>query len=321
VADSFVVRHLLSFHDGPATIRGANVRLFQGRRRPVLALSFSADSRHLAVADGAGLTVLDVAATKAVKQDLGCMRGPTLAVYLPDGRVVVGGSDDLSVFVEPTVSGGFVGFYPNVLPGPVLGLSASADGVRLVGVGGELRSWTMTDRLPKHSWRAGPPRDETFGAAAISPSGRSVVVGRFKLGQAGGRLDVYDARSGRWLRQLTDALAGPGPLCWSPDGTAVATLSDRRLALFAAADGRKLAEATNAGRHALSSLVFDPAGRFLLVGCLDGTVRRHDPTSGAMTRSEAWRLEKVRSMAIAPDGKTAAAGGNRGQVALWDVGE
>jgi WD40 repeat protein len=54
---------------------------------------------------------------------------------------------------------------------------------------------------------------------------------------------------------------------------------------------------------------------------MDGTVILWDVPGGALRRSFDWGVGKLRTVAFAPDGMTAAAGGDSGQIVLWDVGE
>jgi WD40 repeat protein len=154
---------------------------------------------------------------------------------------------------------------------------------------------------------------------AGSPDGQTVAIVRFFAGRGAGQLDLHAADTGHQFRTLTDAyLDRAEPFAWSPDGTVLAGLAHRRLAVFAE-DGRRVAEVVNEGRQALSCLAFEPTGRFLLVGCLDGTVRVYAPSSGAVLASYAWPVDRVRSVAVSPDGTLAAAGGDKGQVVVWDV--
>jgi WD40 repeat protein len=53
----------------------------------------------------------------------------------------------------------------------------------------------------------------------------------------------------------------------------------------------------------------------------DGMVRFWDPVSGRELRSLSWGIGKVYAAAFSPDGLTCAAGGEKGQVVIWDVDE
>ena len=51
----------------------------------------------------------------------------------------------------------------------------------------------------------------------------------------------------------------------------------------------------------------------------DGTVRRWEVASGRAAGVLDWSVGKITAVAVAPDGLTAAAGGEKGQIVLWDV--
>jgi WD40 repeat protein len=202
----------------------------------------------------------------------------------------------------------------------VSSLAVSPDGARLYATATDLHCWVVTGHVPARAWVTAPEADTFFCHAALSPDGARLAVTLWSIGRHP-KLVLYDAASGERAGALGDYPFGQsGPLAWSPDGALLVALVPLRLAAFGAADGlrRWLAKP---GRHAFTSLAFHPSGRPLLVGCTDGTARLYDPTSGRELRSFAWPLGKVRSVAFSPDGHLAAAGGDRGQVVVWDVDE
>lgn len=69
----------------------------------------------------------------------------------------------------------------------------------------------------------------------------------------------------------------------------------------------------------LPPLAFDPAGRTLLTVGLRNRVRQIDAAGGGAITEWAWRADAVRSLAVAPDGLTAAAGCRLGELLAWDL--
>ena len=51
----------------------------------------------------------------------------------------------------------------------------------------------------------------------------------------------------------------------------------------------------------------------------DGTVRFWTPGHGKEEKAYNWNIGRVTAVAFAPDGLTCAAGGENGQVVVWDV--
>lgn len=65
-------------------------------------------------------------------------------------------------------------------------------------------------------------------------------------------------------------------------------------------------------------MAFHPRGELLAVGWGDG-VKVFDANTLTEVRSLSWGNGRIRSLAFAPGGMTAAAAGERGWVILWDV--
>ena len=64
---------------------------------------------------------------------------------------------------------------------------------------------------------------------------------------------------------------------------------------------------------------FLPGGATVLTAGMDGTARLWEANTGAEMRAFDWGIGKVRVAAVSPDGLTCAAGGESGQIVLWDV--
>jgi WD40 repeat protein len=72
------------------------------------------------------------------------------------------------------------------------------------------------------------------------------------------------------------------------------------------------------GRKHLNVLCSDPHGRFLLTAC-GKEVLAWDPRSWKRTHTFNWQIGTVNCLAVSADGTLAAAGGDKGKVAVWDV--
>jgi WD40 repeat protein len=68
-----------------------------------------------------------------------------------------------------------------------------------------------------------------------------------------------------------------------------------------------------------TGLAFHPSGRRLAVSSNDGTVKLYDTANWELAGAFDWGIGRLRSVAFSPDGMLAAAGGDQGQVVLWDV--
>jgi WD40 repeat protein len=83
-------------------------------------------------------------------------------------------------------------------------------------------------------------------------------------------------------------------------------------------DGQGRPGSVTAAGCAINDLAFAPDGRSLLLAGEDGQLRLWDVNSRHVRATYDWRIGTVRCVAVAPDGLTAAAGGD-GVVLVWDL--
>jgi len=72
-------------------------------------------------------------------------------------------------------------------------------------------------------------------------------------------------------------------------------------------------------RKHFTGIAVHPDGRRVLATCNDTTVREYDAVTLQEIRAYAWKVGRLRSVAVAPDGLTAAAGSDSGKVVVWDL--
>lgn len=132
-------------------------------------------------------------------------------------------------------------------------------------------------------------------------------------------------RDPHWGRPLHSLEAYPGQwvraVALSPDGQLMASSGDDgTVHLWSTKTGEKLSLVT---RHeeAVVGLCFSPDGQRLISASWDTTVRIHSVVSRSPVVSYNWDIGRLHSLAIAPDGMTAAVGGDRPDVIVWDLEE
>lgn len=170
--------------------------------------------------------------------------------------------------------------------------------------------------------RLDPPT--SLGAAEVENQFTVLAV------SSGGRVAGSGGTDGHPHVLLFDRPAGPPvgrfkppgsrtrALAFSPDGSRLAAANGRSVFLLSGDTLAPLAELGAGGKQA-NAVVFTPDGRRLLTAAHDGAVRLWDVATGAEAAAFAWDVGKVTAVAVAPDGLTAAAGGEKGQVIVWDL--
>ena len=103
---------------------------------------------------------------------------------------------------------------------------------------------------------------------------------------------------------------------YSPDGTRLAVASSIGIWLYDSETLEEVALITDKPRR-IESIVFDSTGEKLFSGI--GAVRLWDAKTGAHLRTFTGNPSTIESLALSPDDKTLAGGGNQGEVNFWDA--
>lgn len=259
--------------------------------------------------------------------------GNTMALAVsPDGRLLATLTDQFRVILwdtttwEPTVSLSSNGFRHAVAFAP--------DGLVLAVAGTDgLGFWSRpfpgiplslvihfgdpdnTSR-PKRVFEPPPisagslPR---FDRIAFTPDGR------FVAGNGLSAAVVWDAETGEVRREFphtpTDVLTS---LAFSPDATRLGIGFEKTAEVREWATDSPAVELRGHQSY-IRAVGFTPDGGTVVTASNDGTARFWDAATGAEKRQFDWGIGKVMSAAFAPDGLTCAAGGERGQIVVWDV--
>src|SRR5262249_46912262 len=105
-------------------------------------------------------------------------------------------------------------------------------------------------------------------------------------------------------------------LIFAPDGQFLVILGERILRLWGGAE--KQSPTPWKEPRTITNVAFTPDGRTLATSHTDGTVRFWDVLAWRELAAFDWRIGPLYSVAIAPDGMKAAAGG-RGKIVVWDL--
>jgi RNA polymerase sigma factor (sigma-70 family) len=151
-------------------------------------------------------------------------------------------------------------------------------------------------------------------AVAYSPDGKLLVSGCDDY-----LIRIWDARTGKKLRQLIGHTSWPFALAFSPDGRTLASgANDSTVRLWEVATGRLVWTITEKG--AISSVAFCSDGKTLAAGCWDCRVRLLDTATGTCLRTFERHAARVMTLALSPDDRLLASGSwEDKRICLWNV--
>jgi WD40 repeat protein len=190
--------------------------------------------------------------------------------------------------------------------------------------------WDIERERINHSFIATVRSGTVLGQVSISRGGQHIFVG-VGLGHNGEGGPNYRERygihqyeaNGRFAREVVTGHGQLVNLECSPCGKFLAGVLGVRLVVWDIASGKQLAELEAGGTRLFRGPQFHPSGRFLAAGGanLEGGVYCWDTATWREIVSYRWPVGPVMQVVFSPDGTLAAAGGERGQVMVWDVDE
>ena len=153
-----------------------------------------------------------------------------------------------------------------------------------------------------------------FQSISFSPDGRMLA-----LGNADGRVFLYDVRSGRIRHTLEEHTDSVLSVAFNPSGLIVASAGlDQTVRLWDVATG-EIRHTLEGHTFDVNSVSFRPDGR-ILASAGDQTVRLWSVITGEHLRTLHGHTGWVNSVSFSPDGKTLASAGSDGKILLWSVG-
>ena len=205
--------------------------------------------------------------------------------------------------------------------------SASADGLRVVSQHGMpdycLKGWESTDAGWMQRWTVSIA-DRAVESVTLSADGRLfALVARSALGDRWSenprQVEVWDGVASRRLGTGEYPYGYAPTLLFSPDAAQLAGINDMTLHIWPVPQVGQSRLIRNDNRKDFTAIAYHPAGRHLFASSNDETVHVFDTETWDRVRRFTWQLGKLKAIAVSPDGTLAAAGGENGEIVIWDV--
>lgn len=158
--------------------------------------------------------------------------------------------------------------------------------------------------------------DSPWGSASLHFSPDSKLLATSTPAEA----VLWTVSSGRQRRCLRSGDSEHrGAVQFSPDGERVALAYFKWVEIQPVKKGGSVVKMQAASGRYVWAVNWSADGWTLLTAGNDGIVRLWDTNTGTELRSFDWGIGQLYCAAFSPDGLTCAAGGQKGQVVVWDV--
>jgi WD40 repeat protein/tRNA A-37 threonylcarbamoyl transferase component Bud32 len=156
-----------------------------------------------------------------------------------------------------------------------------------------------------------------FDAVAFSPDGRTLAAIGYN-GAAPNDLYLWDAVTGRFLREIPDQEIQNGLLVFAPDSNRVFAVMFDRMIAFDLQSNRVIRSWKLHG-DSIRTVAVSPDGGYLASGGDDGEIRVWRTSDGAALG--AWNAQSpgITAIAFSPSGATLATGAQDGSLRVWDM--
>ena len=293
----------------------------EGSEEAILAAEFNAQGTRAVTAGDEGVgRVWDVETGDLVTPLDGHSDLIIAAAFSPTEPVVATASYDMTTRIWNPETGRVRA----ILRGHTVALSAlafspSGDWLATGDTEGGVRLW----RRPPKGWRsAGKPTHVLAGTAEHADWINSLSFSR------GGRLLVstsddqsaviWNTRTGTEVQDLRDHPRGVLDAAFSPDGSMLATVSEKTLRLWGVEDGFQY-QSVPVSTDWVHSVDFRPNGNLVLTAGADGVARLWEAATGGLLFELRGHTDRIEDASFTPDGRSVVTASADGTTRIWDA--
>lgn len=296
--------------------------VWKGHTAKVRSLAFAPDGRSIATTAGNSKFVwLWEATTGKLLQKLGGRpyAATRLAAFFPDGRHVVGLHQHRRATVWHVETGTRVAELETTSWLSADALAIPPDGSKLLlYAGGQFAEWDNPTRPTPGQRRCDRYRPLSTGfyypfQMGYSPAGSHLWVAAVSL------VLLHPATHALRRTLTDDEGATATAAAFTADESQACVAFGHRAAIWRLDDPAAPPVKLRGHKQQVRAVGFLPGGGTVLTAAMDGTVRLWDANTGAEQRAFDWRIGKVRTAAVSPDGTLCAAGSDAGRLVVWDV--
>jgi WD40 repeat protein len=303
--------------------------LGDGHENWISAIAIAEDGRSAVTAGGDGMLIhWDLTTGREKRRIQGHESEVRAAAFVPGGKLLVSAGTDQTVRLWNVAGGTQERRLKAESPGLLYAVAVSADG-KLLAAGdysnGAMYIWELGTFQLLHRLQINQQQGFGVMRLAFSPDCKTLAVGESVLNarvgpKHKGQIYLWDASSGRKLREFPAHAYAVDSLTFSADGTMLASTgwSDKTIEVWDVPSGVKLF-AMPCGT-ARGAAVFSPDGKTLaLGGSPESGVELWEFASRNLRRRFTGHSAHHNALAFAPDGRTLLSGGMDTTGLVWDV--